>query len=76
MQLWREGKNKENDNWLMPYCLDQWKSWGKKRKAFGKHFRLMEIYCGNDDMSVAMRAFMRWRRNVRKMMEKLRAMTQ
>jgi len=60
----------------MPYCIDQWKRWSKKRKAYGKVLRLVNIYCASGPGADVARAFMKWRRKVRLMMARLNGMTQ
>ena len=33
-KLFSQGINGENNNWILPYCIDKWKLWVGERKCF------------------------------------------
>lgn len=49
MFIYGDGIRGENDDWLKAYCLDILKKFAKKRKDFGKAFRQLSIYIGDDE---------------------------
>lgn len=44
IDMFRDGKNKVNDNWLQPYCFDQLKKFIRNKKLVKDNFRKLEKF--------------------------------
>ena len=66
LKLFGQGVNKENDNWILPYCIDKWKLWLQERKSFKNALLLVQSHTeGGNDTDLG-QAFRQWKRNITK----------
>ena len=76
LQLFGEGNDNVNDDWLKPWCLDTWKKFVKDRKKMAGRLHTMNAYVGTDDICRLEHAIHRWRGTIKRQMAYYNSLTQ
>lgn len=76
LNLFGQGNRKENDNWILPYCIDKWKLWFQERKSWKHSLQMLESRTNGGNVTDLEGAFKHWKRTVIKRHDYLHGLTQ
>ena len=74
--MFGDGNDNVNDEWLKPWCFDQWKKFIHDKKLWRKNLWHMQMFTGTDDKSKLGRAFCKWKSDSKRFIKYLNGLTQ